>query len=223
MIIRKSFNQEMEALKQRLLNMGSFVEEVISKAIRAFAELNLEQAREVVAFDQVIDEMEEDIETDSLGLIATQQPMAKDLRRITVALKIVNDLERMADYAVNIARAVLRISKKPYYKPLEKPLEDNIIYMAEITRNTVKMALDAYLYESEHIAKMLAGEDEKIDDFYDKIFSELLSNNNKSPENIPQYTEVLYICSCLERIADLATNIGEEVIYLNSGERKSLN
>ena len=214
MITRANYQSALEQLEKDILKMGSLVEEQINDSIIALRKQDLTLAEDIIAKDDIIDELELNIEEDILKLIATQQPMAIDLRRIISGFKIITDLERMGDNAVDIAKTTLRIGGEPLIKPLI-----DIPRMAEITQNMVKEALDAYI--NENVA--LAEKDDLVDSLHSQITRELLTYMLEEPKNIKQGTHLMFISRFLERIADHATNIGENVIYLVTAERRDLN
>lgn len=218
--IRQSFHQSLESLQQEILRMGSIVEQVIAKAVESLAKLDSKIANEVIEGDTIVDELELQIEDQCLKLIATQQPMAKDLRKIAAGFKIITDLERIADYSVDIARTANRIIATG--QPLIKPLID-IPRMAELAQNMVKQALDAYVHGDVKLAYAVAESDDQVDHLHNQIFRELLVFMMEDPRTITQATYLLFVSRYLERIADHATNIAEEAIYLETGERKELN
>lgn len=215
---RSSFENELAELQQDILRMGSLVEEAIQNAIKALTERDVELAEQVKANDDLIDQLELEIENKCMRLIATQQPMAKDLRKIGVGFRIIADLERMADYASDIADITTKIAREPYIKPLI-----DIPKMAELTHLMVKDALDAYVNEDVELATQMCRDDDKVDHLHKRVFNELLELMIKDHKNIKQGTYLLFISRYLERIADHATNLGEDVIFLVTGEKKSLN
>ena len=215
---RHEFTKSLEALQQEILKMGSLVETNITRAIEALAKQNLEIMEEVLDTEQTIDQMELEIEETCMTLLATQQPMAKDLRIIGAALKIITDLERMADYAEDIAKVVKRIGEEEFIKPLI-----DIPRMAKLTQEMVYHALDAYVKEDEEQAYRLGKTDDEVDQLHKQVFRELLLLMMENPRTINQATQLLFVSRSLERIADHATNIGERVIYLVSGKRVEIN
>jgi len=217
---RQGFHQSLEYLQQEILRMGSIVEQVIAKAVESLAKLDAKIADEVIEGDKVVDDLELQIENQCLKLIATQQPMAKDLRKIAAGFKIITDLERIADYSVDIARVAKRIIDTG--QPLIKPLID-IPRMAELAQGMVKRSLDAYVHGDVDLAYAVAQEDDQVDHLHNQIFRELLVFMMEDPKTIGQATYLLFVSRYLERIADHATNIAEEAIYLETGERKELN
>lgn len=218
MAVRQSFEDDLKALEQDILRMGSLVEEAIAQSIRSLARQDVEMAEEVIRNDEFIDDLELEIEDRCLKLIATQQPMAKDLRRISTGLHIIIDLERMGDHASDIARVAKFIADEPLIKPLI-----DIPRMAELAQKMVKDCLDAYVQESVELAYSLAEADDLVDHLYSQVFRELLTYMMEDPRTIKQATYLLLVSRYLERIADHATNVGERVIYLVTGERKDLN
>jgi phosphate transport system protein len=212
------FEEKMDLLQEKLQLMGSLVEESIAKSIVALREQNFVLAQKVVDADDIIDDLEVEIEAKIVEFIATQQPMARDLRRVTTLFKMINDLERMADYATSIAKITLRIG----HEPLIKPLVD-IPRMAVLSQKMVKQALDAYVREDVELAVAVGNDDDEVDKLFGQIFRELLTIMMENPKTITQATHLLFVGRWLERIADHATNIAEEVIFLATGEKRNLN
>lgn len=217
-MIRQNFQNSLKELQQQLLRMGSLVEEAIAHSVKALATQDEALAQSVIDKDDQIDDLELAIEEQCLKLIATQQPMAKDLRTISTGLKIITDLERMADNAVDIAKVAKRLSSEPLIKPLI-----DIPLMGECTQKMVKNALDAYVNEDVEMARNLDNDDDQVDHLYAQIFRELLTYMMEDPKTIKQATHLLFVSRYLERIGDHATNIGEAVVYLATGERQDLN
>jgi len=215
---RRQFHGDLEVLQQDLLRMGALVEESIFKAVRALIEQDLALAEQVLSGDDPIDQMEVDIETRCLQLIALQQPMAGDLRILGSALKAVTDLERMADHSVDIAKVVLRMNKQPWIKPLI-----DVPRMAHIVEAMVRDSLTAFIRRDVQMADTLAARDDEVDGLYGQIFRELLILMITTPTSVEQATQLLMVAQNLERIGDHATNIGEWVIYMVEGVRRDLN
>jgi len=215
---RINYQNALDGLEKEILKMGSLVEEQISLSVTSLAKQDLKLAQKVVDQDDIIDTLELEIEEKILKLIATQQPMAKDLRRIAAGFKIITDLERIGDNAVDIAKTTLRIGDEPLIKPLI-----DIPRMAEITQNMLKEALDSYINEDIELAESLAAKDDIVDGLHAQIIRELLTYMLENPKNIKQGTLLMFVSRYLERIADHATNLGENVIYLVTAERKDLN
>jgi len=215
---RQGFDNALRELQQDILRMGSLVEEAIALSVQSLVKQDQELAQRVIDGDNAIDDLEAQIEDKCIRLLATQQPMAKDLRKIGAAFKIIGDLERMGDHACDIARTTKRIGNEPFIKPLI-----DIPRMAEIAQKMVKQCLDAYVQESVELAQALTKDDDLVDHLHSQIFRELLTYMMEDPHTIRQSTHLLFISRFLERIADHATNIGERVIYLVTGERQALN
>lgn len=215
---RNVFHAELDALRQDMARMGTLVEEAIASAMQALLNRDLELARKVVAGDDTIDRMELNIEQRILALIALQQPMASDLRMLGAALKIITDLERLADHAQAIARVAIRLDGQPFIKPLI-----DIPRMADIARSMVRDALTAYIRRDELLARQMIARDDELDGLYKRVFNDLLGFMARDPQTIEQATQLLFVASGLERIGDHATNIGEWTIYIATGERPELN
>ncbi len=212
------FEKKMDSLQQNLHRMGGLVEEAIARAVQALKTQNLDLAKAVIEGDDAVDRLELEIDQKCLELIATQQPMAKDLRRVATLFKMISDLERMADHATDIAKITLRIG----HEPLIKPLVD-IPRMAQLTQKMVKQALDAYVLEDIELALAVGRDDDEVDHLHGQIFRELLTIMMENPRTITQATNLLFVSRWLERISDHATNIAEKVIFLVTGEIKLLN
>ncbi len=216
--MRESFEEELKSLQQDILQMGSLVESMLAKAVESLKNQDSKLAQEVIKMEEDIDRQEKLIEQNCLRLIATQQPLAKDLRKIVAGFKIITDLERMADYCEDIANITLRLADKPLIKPLI-----DLPRMSAITQKMVKSALDSYVYEDVELAYKMCKNDDTVDHIYAQIFRELLTYMMEDPKTISQATSLLFTGRYIERIADHATNIGERVIYLVTGEKKELN
>ena len=216
--VRQNYEKSLLELQENILKMGGLVERAIANSVDSLSKQDVALAEDVIARDDEIDEMTSHVEEYCIRLIATQQPLAKDLRRIITAIKISTDLERIADYAVDIARVTRRIGTKTLIKPLI-----DIPRMTVIIQRMVHEALDAYVREDVNLAKKLAQDDDEVDKIHGLIFKELLSFMIKEPDNISQAASLLFVSKHLERIGDHATNLGESVIYLVTGEREELN
>lgn len=215
---RTHFEKELEELHYDVLKMGSLVEEAIANSIASLVNHDTELAQKVIDDDDRIDKIEVEIDNKCAKIMVTQQPIARDLRIVLTGLKIVTDLERMADHAVDIAKTTLRIAHQKYIKPLI-----DIPRMAEIVREMVKMSLDSYVRQDLELARAIGEKDDVVDALYKQVFRELLTYMMEDPRNIDQATQFLFVARYLERIADHATNICEWVIYLDTGEHIDLN
>lgn len=215
---RTNFEKQLEELHYDVLKMGSLVEEAITNAILSLVNHDVRLAQKVIDEDERIDKMEIDIDDKCVKIIIMQQPIAKDLRIIITCLKLVTDLERMADHAVDIAKITKRIADQKYIKPLI-----DIPKMGEIVKEMVKLSLDSYVHQDIELAKAISQKDDIIDGLYKQIFSELLMYMIEDSTTINQATQFLFVARHLERIADHATNICEWVTFLESGKHIDLN
>lgn len=198
--------------------MGQLVTEMIEKAVLSLARQDVALARQVIAADDEIDQLLIAIEMRSLQLMALQQPMARDLRAVGTGMKLVTDLERIADHATDIAEVTIRLEGQP----LAKPLVD-IPRMAGLAQEMVREALDAYVKQDEAAARSMIAKDHEIDRLYRAIFDELVELMQKNPSIVMQATYLLHVALWLERIGDHATNLGEWTIYQRTGQLEDLN
>ncbi|MBU3191286.1 phosphate signaling complex protein PhoU [Clostridium bowmanii] len=215
---RKVFEENLEELHNDLIRMGSIVEKQIHDCIDALVTQNVAKAEKIMIDDDIVDAMEREIEDKAIRLIAMQQPLAIDLRNIFTTTKIVTDLERMADYAVDVAKITVRLKDEKYIKELI-----DIPRMAEIVILMIKDSLDAYVAGDVEKAYEVCKRDDQVDDIYKEVFDELLQLMFKNQATVNQATQFLFICKWLERIADHTTNICEWTIYLVTGEKVNLN
>jgi phosphate transport system protein len=207
--VERHFVQEIEALKAQLLQMGGRSESIIGKSIEALRRRDTALAREVIDDDRAIDRLEIDIEERCVGLLALQQPLASDLRFITAALKISNDLERVGDHGVNIAGSALKLAAEPELKPLV-----DIPRMASLAGGMLREALDAFVRRDAETARRLCRSDDEVDALNRQLFRELISYMIEDPRSITRAMELILVARNLERVADLATNIAEEVVFI---------
>ncbi len=215
---RKIFDSHLEELHVDLLRMGSMAEKQLFQSIEALINQDEDLAKKVIDNDDIVDDMQKDIENKAIRLIALQHPLAIDLRNIFTTTKIVTDLERMADHAVDIAKVTKRIKNE---KPI-KPLLD-IPKMANIVREMIRESLDAYVNADVDKAYEICKKDDDVDYIYKQVFSDLLLMMMEDHKTINQATQYILICKYLERIADHTTNICESTIYLVTGEQIDLN
>ena len=203
------FQRELEALKQNLLKMAALVEEGIRDAIQSLVKRDSELAQKTFEGEDRINKLEITIEDMCLKLLALRQPMAADLRFITAAMKIITDLERMGDQAVNIAERSIVLMQEPQLKPYI-----DIPRMAEIAQSMVKDVLDAFVNRDSKLARSVCERDDLVDGLNDQVFRELLTYMISDPKTITRAVHLMIVCRCLERIADHATNIAEDVIFM---------
>ncbi|NLL51253.1 MAG: phosphate signaling complex protein PhoU [Peptococcaceae bacterium] len=212
------FDYLLTDLKKKIVEMGDLVHVAIQQTIQSLKERDLELAKKIIADDKIINNFEAEIEQLCTHLVATQQPIASDLRRIVSSYKIISSLERMGDLAVDIAKISLRIGPVPLIKPLI-----DLPAMAELVISMMHTALKAFTNEDVELARSLAETDHKVDHFYKLIFDEIVDLIVKDPTVASQGIYLLLTTRYIERIGDYCTNIGEEVIYITLGIREDLN
>ena len=206
---RYHFEDELQALKNRLLEMGALVEDRVHRAVHSLIDRKVEEAEAIVAADRVINDLHIEIDDRCLKLLATQTPLAVDLRLITSAMKINSDLERIGDQAVNVAENVVKILPYPPLKPLI-----DIPRMAEIAEKMTRDALDSFVRRDPELARDVLRRDDAVDQLKDQVFRELLTYMMADPGTIQRALCLILISRNLERVADHATNIAEDVIFL---------
>jgi len=207
------FDEELGNLKGKILNLGSMVEVAVRDSVCSLVERNSDLAKEVIEKDHLINALEVGIDEECVRLIALRQPMARDLRFITTAMKITTDLERMGDLAVNISERAVEINEEPHLKPYV-----NIPKMAEIVQGMLRDALDAFVQECSILPYTVIKRDDEVDDLTVRNFNELLTLMIQNPKIVPVAVKRTYVAKYLERIADHATNIAEMVIYMCKGK-----
>ena len=209
----RHFHEELEALKQTLLAMGGLVEDQIRRVMKALLDRDDVVAREVIERDRQVNTYDVEVDEQCVSLLALHQPAAGDLRFITTAMKIVTDLERIGDQAVNIAQRVLELNVEPQLKPyIDLPR------MAEKAQRMVKESLDAFVARDTALARQVCEEDAEVDALKEQIFRELLTFMMEDPRTIPRAIRLILISRFMERVADHATNIAEMVIYMVEGK-----
>jgi len=211
--MQRHFHEELEALKQTLLAMGGLVEDQIRRVMRALLERDDALAEEVIERDRQVNTYDVEVDEQCVELLALHQPAAGDLRFITTAMKIVTDLERIGDQAVNIAQRVLELNREPQLKPyIDLPR------MAALAQAMVKASLDAFVARDTQLARRVCADDDEVDALKEQIFRELLTFMMEDARTIPRAIRLILISRFLERMADHATNIAEMVIYLVEGK-----
>lgn len=212
--MQRHFDEELADLGKEVLRMGSLTEESILKSVEALKARSAEQAKQVITEDKKIDEMELAIDEKCLDLLALHQPMAIDLRFITMTMKICTDLERIADLAVDIAQRGLEIADKPQLKPLI-----DIPKLATLAQSMVKEAIDAFVHKDVEMAKKVILRDPEADNLRNLVQSELINDYiSKDASTAPRAVALLLVARHLERICDHTTNIAEDVIYMVEGK-----
>jgi phosphate transport system protein len=209
----RQFDAELNALNEKLLHMARLAEESVALAVKSLKERNEALAQDVFKREGAINLLEIDIDELCMKLLALRQPVASDLRFITSAMKIGSDLERVGDLAVNIAEVSLELLKQPVLKPLL-----DIPRMASLAQGMVRDSLNAFVNRDEKLARAVCERDDEVDSLNDQIFRELLTYMMNDPATIDRSVGLILIGRHLERIADHATNIGEDVIYLVLGK-----
>ena len=217
MEIRTAFHKRLREIQDDVLAMGSMVEKATSYSIEALKDRDLDKAQEVIANDLQINEKRFNIEEKCVQLIATQQPMASDLRAIICILNIITEIERMGDYAEGIAKVVIIIGDEPPLKPLI-----DIPRMAEKVNDMLHRSLDALINRDADVAKQIVSEDDEVDNLYDQVFRELLTFMAEDPKTITRATRLIWVAHNLERSADRVTNICERIVYLVTGKMEEL-
>jgi phosphate transport system protein len=208
----RHFVEELEQLKSKLLEMSSLVESAIYRSITAVVQKDESLAHEVLKNEGRINQIEIEIDEFAISLLALQQPMAQDLRFLVASLKINNDLERMGDLAVNIANRALSLLNEPIVKPMI-----DIPHIAALVQSMVRKSLDAFVSRDADLARSVLASDDGVDDLRNASFHELISFMEQDPRNIRQSVDLLSVVRNLERIADHATNIAEDVMFLAKG------
>jgi phosphate transport system protein len=211
--MERPFDEELKLLKEKLLDMASRAEEQIGLAVRGLKDRKQEMACEVLEKEEAVNRLDIEIDDMAMRLLALRQPMATDLRFITSAMKIGSDLERIGDLAVNIAERTLELLKSPQLKPLI-----DIPRMAEMAQEMVRDALNAFVNGDADLAKNVCQRDDQVDQLNNQIFRELLTFMMADATTIPRAVDLILVGRHLERIADHATNIGEDVIYMVRGK-----
>lgn len=206
------FESELNELRQKLLTLGGLVEQAIALSVRSWAERDNTLARRVIDDDRRVNLLEVEIDELCLRLLALRQPAASDLRFITLALKIVTDLERIGDLAVNVAEKAAELNREP---PLDGWLD--LPRMAELAEGMLKEALDSFVARDADRARGVVTRDNEVDELYHDIFRTLMEQMTRKPEISPRTTALLFIAKHLERIADHATNVAEMVIFFVEG------
>jgi phosphate transport system protein len=210
---RKAFDQELQDLKERLKELGHMVEEALVASVDALECRNLEKAAQIIDADRSVNERRYAIELETFVVIATQQPMAVDLRTLAAVLEIATELERIGDYAKGIAKITLRMGIEPFVKPLI-----DIPRMSEKARNMLHRALQAFFERDTELARAIPAEDDEMDALYQQIFRELTAYIMVNPKLVDRANYLIWVAHNLERVADRVVNICERVIFMVTGE-----
>ncbi|HEY5729941.1 MAG TPA: phosphate signaling complex protein PhoU [Anaerolineales bacterium] len=212
-MLRKTFESEIQQVKDEVLVLGSMVEQAILNTVEALKKRDVKASEEILKADKLINKKRFDIENQLMILIATQQPMAHDLRLLASTMEIISELERMGDYAKGIANINIRMGDEPLLKPLI-----DIPRMAQKGADMLHRSLTAFVNEDLDVAKALPIEDDEVDALYNQIYRELMTFIIQDPKNIERANWLLWVAHNLERVADRVTNICERTIFIVTGE-----
>jgi phosphate transport system protein len=212
-MLRKTFEHEIQHLKDEIILMGSMVEQSLLDSVEALKKRDVEASREIVQRDNVVNEKRFHLENEVMIIIATQQPMARDLRVLASILEVISELERMGDYAKGIGVINVRMGSEALLKPLV-----DIPRMAEIGTSMLHRALAAFVNEDVETARVIPQEDDMVDELYIQIYRELMTYIMADPKNIERANWLLWVAHNLERFADRVTNICERTIFIVTGE-----
>jgi len=214
---RTAFHKRLREIQDDILVMGSMVSKATTRSIEALKNRDIDLARQVVADDKKVNRKRFEIEEKCVELIATQQPMASDLRIILAVLNIISEIERIGDYAEGIAKIAIMIGDEPPLKPLI-----DIPRMAEQTVDMLSRSLDAFINRDAESAKKISTEDDMVDQLYDQVFRELLTFMAEDPKTITRATRLIWVAHNLERAADRVTNICERVVFVVTGKMEEI-
>ena len=211
--IRRAFDEQLHALNERLVEMGAFVEAMVDNSIRALKEQDVVLAQEVIAADDTVDDMDLQIEQSCMTLLALQQPMARDLRTIGTIMKVIADVERIGDYAVDIARTAITLADSEFFKPLV-----DIPRMAELVAAMLRKVIQALVKRDLDLVTEVIAEDDEVDNMWYSLLDELTVMMQERSEIVPQAVALLLVARYLERIADHTVNVAERVAYMETGQ-----
>lgn len=211
-MIRKTFEHEIQQVKDEVLLLGSMVEHAIINSVEALKKRDIKGAEKIIADDKLINKKRFDIENQLMILIATQQPMAHDLRLLASTMEIISELERMGDYAKGIANINIRMGEEPLLKPLI-----DIPRMAQVGADMLHRALTAFVKEDVEASRTIPAEDDEVDALYNQVYRELMLFIIQDPKSIERANWLLWVAHNLERVADRVTNICERTIFIATG------
>lgn len=217
MEMRTIYHKKLREIQDDILTMGSMVSKAMLRSIDALKNRDIDLAHQIITDDQKVNGKRFEIEEKCIELIATQQPMASDLRIIIAILNITTEIERIGDYAVGIARIVIMIGNEPPLKPLI-----DIPRMADKTVDMLRRSLDAFINRDAEAAKQIATEDDLVDNLYDQVFRELLTFMAEDPKTITRATRLMWTAHNLERAADRVTNVCERVVFIVTGKMEEI-
>ena len=215
---RATFDRQLAGLRDDVLILGSMVDKALARSVEALKKRDLDDSQMIISDDMKINRKRFEIEEKCLLLLATQQPMASDLRVIAAAMSIITDLERMGDHAEGIAKINLMLGNEPLLKPLI-----DIPKMEDKSRDMLRRALDAFVAKDAEAAKKLANEDDEVDALYNRVYHDLLDIMINDPGTISRATYLLWVAHNLERFADRITNICERIVFMVTGQMEEMN
>lgn len=215
---RESFHQELREIEEAVIQMASLVENAIARAMQALVRRDTILAEDVKTSDGMVNELQRSVRNRCISVMARQAPVARDLRELTTVQLVINELERMGDHAVGIAKQVARLQD---FEPLA--ITGDLSEMAKLVREQVHAGIEAFIDVNVQQARDICAKDDEIDHEYKAIFAELLGVMSKDAATVPAATSLLFVAHDLERIGDRVTNICEDVIYMVSGEIEELN
>ncbi len=214
--MRFHLEKSLQQLKEDIGRLGGMVEEAVDKTIIALREMDAELAREVISQDDEIDNVENKIEKQCLSLFALQQPLAKDLRLIGSSLKMITDLERIADQAADISELTLRLAEKPV------KINPEIYRMAEKAKDMVSRSIDAFIHLDVKTATTVCNDDDEVDNLFNDLVMDIATQIKAGSQSVEQLIDIMFIVKYLERMGDHATNISEWVVYIETGKHLHL-
>jgi phosphate transport system protein len=217
MIIRRTFEDQLAELQNDLLRLGRFVEEALGKALDALMRKDFPLAKQVIADDDFADDMDFNIQAQAMQLLALQQPMARDLRVIGASLRIVADLERIGDHAVDVAKVVRSLAGRTMFNSMGDMAE-----LGDLARKMVRDSLQAFVNHDTGLAIQVARDDDAVDELCERVQNQLMNEMRAEPARVEQLTRLLLVARNLERVADHATNIVEYIYYVETGEMRNL-
>jgi phosphate transport system protein len=215
---REHYDQQLRSLQDDLLRLASLVDSAVGRSINALKNQDVEEARRIIAEDDIIDRRQYALEDKALLLIARQAPVAADLRAISAVISIASELERIGDYAEGIAKITIRGANEPLLKPLI-----DVPRMAEKTQRMLRDAVDAFVNRDVEAARRISILEEEVDALTTQVQNELLSFMLQDPKNVERALHLMFVAHNLERVADRTTNIGERLVFLVTGEIVELN
>ncbi|KAF1305499.1 phosphate signaling complex protein PhoU [Enterococcus saccharolyticus] len=218
-MLRTQFEEELLNLHNQFYEMGMMVSKAIHKSVRSYVDHDKKLAKEVIERDELVNELEVELERKSFEMIALQQPVTTDLRRIITVMKASSDLERMGDHAVSIAKSTIRVKGQERILEIEKEISD----MSDYVKKMVDNVLVAYVKTDQEDARLIAKMDDRVNEYYESIYYNTIAAMKANPETVVSGTDYLDVAQYLERIGDYVTNICEWIVYLATGKISELN